>query len=353
MPAIMPIIMRSQRFCGITECFIKVACCFHADVYYSRDKCKSFDGEYKMAAEKTPSVDTGAFGLPDIENIDTDAVLGFLTVHGMKLLVALAIFVIGKWVVKRIVAILRKMMSRAKVDPTLVGFLGNIIFGIGMAFVVVAALSQMGIETTSLAAAIGAAGLAVGLALQGSLANFAAGVLIILFRPFKSGDYVEVAGIGGTVEEISIFTTQMATPDNKCIIIPNGNITSGTIVNYSAKPVRRIDLVIGVAYDADLPTAKGILEKVIAEDERVLKNPEPKVAVLELADSAVNFVVRPWVKSSDYWDVYFDVMQKIKIDLDKAGIGIPFPQRDVHLFVNEGQTDTVKKAASRSAKKTA
>lgn len=289
--------------------------------------------------------------LINIDKIDTDAILGMLTVHGVKILTALAIFVIGKWVVKRIVNILKKGMDRANVDTTLIGFLGNILFGVGMALVVIAALAQMGIETTSLAAVIGAAGLAVGLALQGSLANFASGVLIILFRPFKAGDYVEIAGVGGTVEGISIFTTQMTTPDNKYIIIPNGNITNDTIINYSAKPTRRLDLVIGVAYDADLQKAHEVLKGVIAAETRILPEPEPKIAVLELGASSVDFAVRPWVKSEDYWNVRFDLMEKIKVKLDQAGIGIPFPQRDVHLFFKntDGLGDLVSKAAGKAA----
>jgi len=236
--------------------------------------------------------------------------------------------------------ILDRTFDRAGVERTLGDFLENILFGIGMAVVVIAALAQMGIETTSFAAVIAAAGLAIGLALQGSLSNFAAGVLIILFKPFKAGDYVEVAGTGGTVEEISIFTTTLTTPDNREIIIPNNNITTDTIVNYSAKNKRRLDLVVGVAYDADLKKARKIFDKIIAGDERLLKNPAPVVAVMDLNASSVDFVVRPWVKSSDYWNVRFEIMEKIKIELDKAGIGIPFPQRDVNLFIKEGEIPT-------------
>lgn len=276
-------------------------------------------------------------GLIDIDKIDTDAILGLITVHGVKILTAVAIFVIGKWVVKRIVNLLKKTMGRANVDPTLIGFLGNILFGVGVAFVVIAALAQMGIETTSLAAVIGAAGLAVGLALQGSLANFASGVLIILFRPFKAGDYVEIAGNGGTVEDISIFTTQLTTPDNKYMVIPNGNITSDTIINYSAKPNRRLDLVIGVAYDADLNKTQELLKKIIAEEPRILAEPAPRVEVLELGASSVDFAFRPWVNTAEFWDVRFDILKKIKIELDNAGIGIPFPQRDIHLFFDDAE----------------
>jgi len=308
---------------------------------------KMSDGKESVAADATAP----AFGLIDIDKIDTDAILGFVTVHGVKILTAVAIFVIGKWVVKRIVNVLKKGMHRANIDPTLIGFLGNIIFGVGVAFVVIAALSQMGIETTSLAAVIGAAGLAVGLALQGSLANFASGVLIILFRPFKAGDYVEIAGNGGTVEEISIFTTQLTTPDNKHMIIPNGNVTSEVIINYSAKPNRRLDLVVGVAYDADLNKTQELLKKIISEEPRILADPEPRVEVLELGASSVDFAFRPWVNTADYWNVRFDILKKIKIELDNAGIGIPFPQRDVHLFFDDAEG--MAKALNANGKKKA
>lgn len=278
-----------------------------------------------------------------IKNYDYSSIVETFVNHGTKFLTAVVIFIIGKWIAKRIVSIIDKAFDKADVEPTLANFLENIIFGILMAFIVIAALSQMGIETTSLAAVIAAAGLAVGLALQGSLSNFAAGVLIILFKPFKSGDYVEIAGVGGTIEEITIFTTQLATPDNREIIIPNNNITTGTIVNYSAKKKRRIDLLVGVSYDADLKKARKIFEKVVASDDRILKNPEPTIAVMELGASSVDFVVRPWVKSKDYWDVRFDLTEKVKVELDKAGIGIPFPQRDVHLFIEDGKSAPVKK----------
>lgn len=276
-------------------------------------------------------------GLIDIDKIDTDAILGFITVHGIKFLTALAIFLIGKWVVKRLVGLVRKGLERGDVDPTLVGFLGNILFGAGIALVVIAALAQMGIETTSLAAVIAAAGLAIGLALQGSLGNFASGVLIILFRFFKKGDYIVAGGQGGTVKDISIFTTELTTPDNVQVTIPNSQITSDAITNYSANPTRRMDLTIGVAYDADLNKTQQLLQKIIEEEPRFLKDPAPRVEVMELGASSVDFVFRPWVNSSDFWDTRFDVLKKIKIELDNAGIGIPFPQRDVHLFIDDAE----------------
>lgn len=290
-----------------------------------------------MSSEETNNTNDALaqLGLFDIDQIDTDAILGFVTMHGVKFLTALAIFIIGKWVVRRAVNLVKRALAHADIDPTLVGFLGNILFGIGFAMVVIAALAQMGIETTSLAALIASAGLAIGLALQGSLGNFASGVLIILFGFFKKDDYITAGGQSGTVRDISIFTTTLTTPDNVEVIIPNSQITTDAILNYTAMPTRRMDLTIGVAYDADLQKTQEILFKVISEEPRFLADPAPQVEVMTLNDSSVDFVFRPWVKSEDYWSTRFDTLKKIKIELDKGGIGIPFPQRDIHLFVND------------------
>ena len=201
-----------------------------------------------------------------------------------------------------------------------------------LVFVVLAALGQLGIQTTSFIAVIGAAGLAIGLALQGSLSNFAAGFLMIIFRPFKVGDYIEGAGVAGTVETIHIFTTQLLTPDNKTVIIPNASLTADNITNYSAKGTRRVDFVFGIGYGDDIDKAKKIMADILAKDERIFKDPVPKIALVELADSSVNFVVRPWVKVEDYWDVYFDTTENIKKSFDAEGISIPFPQHDVHVY---------------------
>lgn len=273
----------------------------------------------------------------------SDLIMGYISLYGLKVLAAIAIFVIGKWVAKIAVNFVKKMMTKAKIEATLVGFAGNILYGLAMAFIVIAALSQLGVETTSLAAVLAAAGLAIGLALQGSLSNLAAGVMIILFRPFKYGDFIEAAGVSGTVEGISIFTTQLKTPDNKQIIVPNGNITSGVITNYSAKAQRRIDLVVGVGYGDDLSKVKKVLSKIVKAEKRILAEPEPVIAVSELGDSSVNLVVRPWVESTEYWNVRFDLTEKIKTTFDKEGISIPFPQRDLHII--SGKEDAVKKAA--------
>lgn len=278
----------------------------------------------------------------NLGQVDGNAILGFLTVYGTKVLFAVAIFFIGKWVAKRITSVAKKMMTKANVEDTLTGFAGNIIYGLLLALVVIAALSQLGIETTSLAAVIAAAGLAIGLALQGSLSNFAAGVMVILFRPFKKGDYVEAAGTAGTVEEISIFTTILKTPDNKMVIVPNNGITSANIVNYSAHATRRLDMIVGVGYDDDLKKVRKTLEKILAKEDRILAEPETVIAVMELGDSSVNFAVRPWVNTDDYWAVKFALTEEIKATFDKEGISIPFPQRDVHV-IDSGSA--VKKAA--------
>jgi small conductance mechanosensitive channel len=201
-----------------------------------------------------------------------------------------------------------------------------------LTFVVLAAINQIGVQTTSFIAIIGAAGLAIGLALQGSLANLAAGVLIILFRPYKVGDYIEGGGVAGTVEEVQIFTTILKTPDNKTIIVPNGQIMGGTITNFSAMAERRIDLVVGVGYDADLDKTRQVLTDLLSADQRILEEPATLIGVVELADSSVNLVVRPWVKTADYWSVYFDLNERIKKRFDVEGITIPFPQRDVHVY---------------------
>ncbi|MGB5441275.1 MAG: mechanosensitive ion channel domain-containing protein, partial [Gammaproteobacteria bacterium] len=225
----------------------------------------------------------------------------------------------------------RRMMSKGNVDPIITGFVGSMTYIALLAFVVIAALGQLGIQTTSFIAILGAAGLAIGLALQGSLANFAAGFLMILFRPFKVGDFIEGAGVAGVVEALHIFTTTLKTGDNKIIIIPNSKLSGDNITNYSARETRRVDMTVGVAYDADLSVVRDVLNDIISKEERVLNDPSPLVAVAELADNSVNFVVRIWTKSGDYWGVKFDMTEAIKNRFDAEGIGIPFPQRDIHI----------------------
>ncbi|QIZ78880.1 mechanosensitive ion channel family protein [Ferrimonas lipolytica] len=251
--------------------------------------------------------------------------------YGTKILLALVIFIIGRWVAKILARIVRSILTKRGLDITVVGFMGNIVSAVVTVMTLIAVLGQLGVQTASLVAVLGAAGLAVGLALQGSLSNFASGVLLVAFRPAKAGDYIEAAGVAGVVEEISIFSTTLITPDNKRITCPNSSIMDGVIVNYSAKDTRRVDLTIGVSYDADLQQVKEVLTRVVTENELVLDNPGVTIEVGALADSSVNFVVRPWTKTADYWTVYFGLHAAIKIELDKAGIGIPYPQMDLHV----------------------
>ncbi len=259
----------------------------------------------------------------------------YLLTHGPDLVVnvvaAIAIFVIGRWVASVAVRLLNNVFERAKLDETLAKFLCRIAYTLILLFVAMAALDRLGVNTTSFAAIVAAAGLAIGLALQGSLANFAAGVMIILFRPFKAGDFIEAGGTTGVVEEIHIFHTMMRTGDNVQMIVPNNAITSGNISNYSAKPTRRIDLVVGCGYGDNLHNVKQFLNELVDRDPRVLAEPAPKVAVSELGDNSVNFVVRPWVANADYWKVRWDLIEAIKVGFDQHGFNIPFPQRDVHL----------------------
>ena len=259
-------------------------------------------------------------------------VIEFLTIYGIKVIAAIAVFIIGRWITRAVTNMVKKVMEKRKVDPTLISFTANLAYIGLLVFVIIAALGQLGIQTTSLIAVIGAAGLAVGLALQGSLSNFAAGFLMIIFRPFNVGDFIEGAGVTGTVEEIQIFTTTLKTPDNKTVIVPNAALTSGNIVNWTVKGTRRVDLVMGIGYDDDIDKARKIMTDVMSSDERILKEPAPQIALSELADSSVNFVVRPWVKSGDYWNVYFDLTEKFKKAFDAEGINIPYPQQDVHLY---------------------
>ena len=255
-----------------------------------------------------------------------------LAVYGLKVLAALAILFFGRIVARWGRRLAVKMLERGGADKIVVGFVGSIVYIALMVFVVLAALGQLGVQTTSFIAIIGAAGLAIGLALQGSLANFAAGFLLIIFRPFKVGDFIEAAGVSGSVETIKIFTTTLTTPDNKTVIVPNSGIYEGNIINYSAKETRRVDLLVGVSYDADLAEVKRILNDIAAKDERVFTDPAPVIAVSELADNSVNLVMRMWGKTADYWGIHFDATEAVKLRLDEAGIGIPYPQRDVHVY---------------------
>jgi small conductance mechanosensitive channel len=267
--------------------------------------------------------------------LDPDTWTPLLTQWGTSIVLALVIFYVGRWVVNRVANLLTTIAAKRDMDETLVNFLVSIARWVGLLFVVIAALSQLGIDTTSLVALLGAAGLAIGLSLQGSLANFAAGVMIIIFKPFKKGDFIDAGGAMGSVDKITIFTTVLTTPDNKEIIVPNGGIISGNITNFSARDTRRVDMVFGIGYGDDIKKAKALLEEIIKADDRVLAEPAPVVALGELADSSVNFLVRPWVKASDYWGVLWDTTETVKQRFDEEGISIPFPQMDVHMHKPE------------------
>ena len=249
----------------------------------------------------------------------------------IKIVIALMIFLIGRMIVKMIGGVIGKVLTHTKLDKILVDFIQSLVQALLLIFVVVAALDQLGVNTNSMIALLGAAGLAIGLALQGSLQNFAAGFMLLMFRPFKAGDFVEAAGAAGVIEKISIFSTIMRTGDNKEVIIPNGAIYGGNIVNYSKRDTRRIDMTFGIGYGDDIRKARDVMSAIIKADSRVLAEPETVIAVGELGASSVNFVVRPWVKTEDYWAVKFDLTEKIKLAFDENGISIPFPQMDVHL----------------------
>lgn len=271
-----------------------------------------------------------------IKNANVDKIVEWLQTEGVAfgidLVAALAIFVVGRIAIGFVVRGVRIAMRKNGIEKTLETFICNLIRWALMVVVIIAAIAQVGIQTTSFIAVFGAAGLAVGLALQGSLSNFASGVLIVLFRPYRVGDWIEAAGISGSVEQVQILTTVLTTGDNKQVIVPNSQIMDSIITNYSAKDTRRIDLVIGVSYDDDLDKVRKTLEDIIASDERILKDPPHKIAVSELADSSVNFVVRPWCKTADYWSVRFDLMEAIKKRFDQENITFPFPQQDVHII---------------------
>jgi len=256
--------------------------------------------------------------------------MDLVTIYAIKIVVSLLIFFVGKKLASWATKISLNLMKRSNVDETLSKFFSNIIYGLLIVVVVLAALSNLGINTTSFVAILGAAGLAIGLAFKDTFANIGAGVLIVFFRPFKIGDFIQASGEMGTVEEINLFSTMMKTGDNKQVIIPNSSIVGGNITNFSTKDTRRVDFVFGIGYDDDLKLAKSTLEEIVSSDERSLDEPAPFVAVSELADSSVNFVVRVWVKSEDYWGVYFDTIEKVKLTFDEKGISIPYPQMDVH-----------------------
>jgi small conductance mechanosensitive channel len=269
-----------------------------------------------------------------MQNIDTFMTKGIelVMIYAPKLILAIITLVVGLWLIGLITKVTKKSMEKTKADKTLIPFITNLLsWGLKL-LLFISVASMVGIATTSFIAVLGAAGLAIGLALQGSLGNFAGGVLILIFKPYNVGDLIEAQGHLGVVKEVQIFNTILLTPDNKRVIIPNGAVSNGAVVNYSAEGLLRVDLVIGIAYESDIPKAKEVLYKAMADHELVLQDPQSTVAVSELADSSVNLVVRPWCKASDYWQVYFDITEAAKVDLEESGITIPFPQRDIHMF---------------------
>ncbi|RMG36792.1 MAG: mechanosensitive ion channel family protein [Methanobacteriota archaeon] len=266
----------------------------------------------------------------------TDKAVELAMLYAPKLLLAIITLIVGIWIINMVTRFFNRAMEKGKVDESLRKFLASMAGGILKVLLLISVASMVGIETTSFIAIIGAAGLAVGLALQGSLANFAGGVLILLFKPYKVGDVIEAQGYTGKVNAIQVFNTVLKTPDNKTIIIPNGAISGGSITNYSTEPTRRVDMVFGIGYDDDIQKAKNVLQRILDSDNRVLKDPAPMIALSELADSSVNFTVRVWCNAADYWGIYFDMQERVKLEFDKEGISIPYPQRDVHLYKANG-----------------
>jgi len=278
-----------------------------------------------------------------MEEISPEQITGYMDTgvemamsYGPQLILAIVVLIVGLWIVNRVVRLMGAGMERSNTEPTLAKFLCNLTsFGL-KALLLISVASMVGIETTSFIAVLGAAGLAVGLALQGSLANFAGGVLVLMFRPYKVGDFVEAQGVSGTINEIGIFNTVMKTPDNKVIIVPNGAISNGIITNYSMEATRRVDFVFGIGYGDDIGKAKATIERLIQEDSRPLADPAPQIVVSSLGDSSVNITTRVWVNAPDYWGFFFYLTEKVKLTFDEEGISIPFPQRDVHIFQENG-----------------
>ncbi|EER47921.1 MscS protein [Actinobacillus minor NM305] len=293
----------------------------------------------EKAAEAAQHVDVVAETekvIDKVSSMNFDTMLNdWIIPYGTKVLLAIAIFVIGKWLAKLISKLLGKAALASTKDEMLQGFVRSISYFLLLLIVVIASLSQLGINTSSLVALIGAAGLAIGLSLQNSLQNFAAGVMLLIFKPFKKGDLIETGGMSGTVEEMGLLVLELRTGDNKTVLIPNGKVFSDSIVNYSDNETRRIDFIFDISYDADIAKAKAIVANILANDSRVLKDPAPVIAVSALAANSVQLVVRPWVNTSDYWATYWGIMEKVKLTFDEAGIAIPYNQMDIHITSEE------------------
>ena len=272
----------------------------------------------------------------DTLDMDTAEIINSITEiaadFGLRLFYAVLIIFVGRWVVKLLLKIIKSALEKTAVEETVRIFVANLLNTLLMVIIFIAAINQLGIETTSIIAMLGAAGLAIGLALQGSLANFAAGILIVMFRPYKVGDYIEAGSSGGTVLDIQIFSTVLKTPDNKVVVVPNGTIMDSSIINYTGQETRRVDIIASCGYEDDIDKVKDILKDILDQDERILEEPEPRIAVSELADNSINFIVRPWVKSSDVLSVKYSILEQIKKRFDAEEISIPYPQRDVHIY---------------------
>lgn len=265
-------------------------------------------------------------------NFDLDSLYPLAVEYGANLLLALLTLIIGLWIIKMVMRGIKKSMTKNNIDATLRQFLSSLLSIVLKIMLVISVISMVGIEMTSFVAILAAAGLAVGMALSGTLQNFAGGVMIVLFKPFKVGDFISAQGFSGSVKEIQIFNTILTTPDNKTIIIPNGGLSTGAMTNFSTEPLRRVDFTFGIGYGDDIDKARNIINGLISADPRILKDPAPFVAVSELANSSVNFVVRVWAKSANYWEIFFDMTENVKKAFDKGGISIPFPQTDVHVY---------------------
>jgi len=272
-----------------------------------------------------------------MENLEvyTEKAIELILSYGPKLILAIITLLVGLWVIRIAGRGMKRLMQKKNLDPSLSAFLKTLVDAALKVMLVISVMGMVGIEMTSFIAVLGAAGLAVGMALSGTLQNFAGGALILILKPFKAGDYIDAQGYQGTVKEIQIFNTILVTPDNKRVIIPNGGLSTSSMINYSHESQRRIDMTFGIGYEDDIDKAKGLIKEMVDKDSRILKDPEPFIAVSELADSSVNLVVRPWVNSGDYWGVYFDMQENVKKEFDKQGISIPFPQTDVHHYTME------------------
>ena len=284
-----------------------------------------------------------------IEHTSAEWIMLQVQTYGPNLVSAIVVFIVGRWIARLVTNGIVRAARKARVDETLVGFMSNLIYMLLLTAVCISALDRLGVDPTSLTAVLAAAGFAVGMALQGSLGNLAAGVMLVFFKPFRVGDVVEFCGTRGTVVEIQIFNTLLLTLDNVRVIVPNGKITDGTIQNYSAERERRIDLTIGCGYNDDLKAVKATLQEIVNQEDKVLQSPAPIVAVGELGDSSVNFIVRPWVNSADYWDVRYALTEKIKLAFDESGFTFPFPSRDLFLHDPDAVTSPTLSIQSKAA----